>query len=232
MPEAYSYHDLCTQLDLHGVFTVPPHRDRVARIGPFAKWGSVTPLVRVFLVVPRQALGPLANSTTTPPLHCEFRGNGRQNIFAEVHAFGTLISTGTKRQPQVVLEEDPEGWKGSTSSLVVSFAMPAWLMTQIRPLENMRVCLAITQTFGTVMTFEFQGDLGPDKIIFSAMLLDDSRVYVLPEQPLASGYSRIDGIVSPSPESTSLAESGLATQIGQSGRTTVELDWNWTSSAS
>ncbi|KAF5337736.1 hypothetical protein D9758_016043 [Tetrapyrgos nigripes] len=76
------------------------------------------------------------------------------------------------------VEEDPEGSQG-TFPLVVSFVMPTILLTELEPQEILSVSLALRSSTGSV---EFVAKLGPMLRIFSAKLLDETHVHVLPEQ--------------------------------------------------
>lgn len=182
--DANNYHDLCAQLHRHGVYTVRMYPGILPRIGRFSAWESIPVLTRIILVVPRSKISTIQSSMEkvgTPLLQCDIKGSWSHNIFSAVHvAFGKVIPTGTKSHPRVIFEEDLEGWRGS-SSLVVSFTLPSRLLTDIEPPENFRVGFGVRSTTGTVVLVPI---LGLSLIIFSANLMDQSHVHVLPEQPL------------------------------------------------
>ncbi|KAL1946423.1 hypothetical protein VTO73DRAFT_15550 [Trametes versicolor] len=181
--------DLYAHLYRQGVHTVDFYKtDRIPRIGRFAGWETVPPVVRVILSVPREKITAFENAArafnvATPPLHCDIRGKWAHNIFCAVHvAWGRAISTGTKNSPRVLFEEDPEGWRGSMP-LVVSFCIPAMLLTNIEPPSSLRVCLSVRSTTSTALLTRYLGlELG----IFSASLMDEEHVFVVPEMTLPS----------------------------------------------
>jgi hypothetical protein len=181
-----SYQDLCAHLYRHGVYTVTSYHAKHMKIGRVSQWNTVPPLVRVILNIPREKLAVLVSlgeSASTPLLQCEIRGPTSLHVFTAVHvAFGRSIPMGTKAHPRVVFNEDPEGWNGA-SSLVASFTMPTRLLTDIEPPENLRVCFSVRSTPASVMSLI--GLLGPELSLFSAKLMDESHVHVLPEQPVS-----------------------------------------------
>lgn len=214
-----NYNDLCAHFYLHGVYTVDAYRTKVPKIGRFAHWDNVTPVVRIIMVVPRHKLKALENAVTTPPLQCYIRGRWSHNIFTAVHAaFGRVIPMGTKHKPWVVFEEDAEGKRGS-SPLVVSFTVPTRLLTDIEPMEDLKVCFALRSTTGTV---RFMAELGLELTFFSASLLDESQVHILPEQSLPPRNPREAQTAASS--LSVLGKSSLSNQIGQIGNATVALD--------
>ncbi|EGO03805.1 hypothetical protein SERLA73DRAFT_158294 [Serpula lacrymans var. lacrymans S7.3] len=216
--DTLNYQDLCGLLYRHGVFTFPIYRMKLAKLGRLSHWETVTPIARIVLVIPRENLAVLEHSTEeigTPPLQADVTGSWCQNTFTAIHvAFGRAISMGTKANPRVVFEEDTKGWSG-TSSLVVSFTMPTRLLTDIEPPENLNVCLTIRSTPATVI---LMSKLGMKLTIFSAKLMDESLVHVLPEYPLPSKKPQ----ASPSPPAPAIK--GLLSQIGELSAAVVELD--------
>jgi hypothetical protein len=213
-----NYNDFCAHLHPHGVHTVPAYHGIIPKIRIFSGWDTVPPLVRIILTVPREKLAVLENfveQVGTPLLHCDILGSWTHNIFSSVHvAFGSVVSMENTIPPSVLFREDPNGWKGDLS-LVVSFVMPTRLLLAYEPLENLNVCFTVRSTPATTLLIP---KLGLRLNLFSARLLDESHVHVLPQQPLASGKSQIS---SPFPLSPI---SGLLTQIGKSSVAAVELD--------
>ncbi|KAJ7168671.1 hypothetical protein C8R46DRAFT_1092306 [Mycena filopes] len=184
--DSVNYQDLAAHLHLHGVYTVP-FLHITEKTGPFASWDTVPLLVRVILVVPREKVA------------CDTRGKWSHNMFTAVHAaYGTVISTGTKRRPRVIFKEDPEGRKGS-SPIVVSFTMSAGLLTLERP-EDTRICCSVRSTPASVMTLVPL--LGIEQSLFSANLTDEYHVHILPQDPFplakpvaaSSNQNQISGI--------------------------------------
>jgi hypothetical protein len=121
---------------------------------------------------------------------------------------------GSKTNPWVVFEEDPEGWTGA-SSLVVSFTVATRLLTDIEPMDNLSVCFSVRSTTGTALLIS---KLGLSLTIFSAKLMDESHVHILPQQHLPSRKPQISSLT-PLPATPS-----LFAQIGKSSAAVVELD--------
>ncbi|EGN92841.1 hypothetical protein SERLA73DRAFT_116652 [Serpula lacrymans var. lacrymans S7.3] len=216
--DTLNYQDLCGLLYRHGVFTMPIYHMKASKLGRVSHWDTVTPIVRIVLVIPREKLAVLEHSTDeigTPPLQADVIGNWCQNTFTAIHvAFGRAISMGTKANPRVVFEEDTKGWSG-TSSLVVSFTMPTMLLTDKEPPENLNVDLTVRSTPATLTLIN---KLGIRLTVFSAKLMDESLVHVLPEYPLPSKKPQ----ASPSPPAPAIK--GLLSQIGELSAAVVELD--------
>jgi hypothetical protein len=213
--DTLNHHDFCTQLRRHSVFTVAMYRqERLPKFGRLSNWDVIPPFVRVILVVPREKLAVLDDSTVpTPLLHCDIEGKWTQNIFSTVHvAFGKAIPMGTKARPWAMFEEDPDGMTG-TSPLVTSFIMPTGVLLLLEPMENMKIGLKVRSTMGTVPLIK---KLGLTLSIFSAPLMDESAVHILPEQPLAFRTVKLSPTTSPTGTTPS--------PIGQSDAALIELD--------
>jgi hypothetical protein len=212
--DTLNHHDFCTQLRRHGVFTVSMYREeRLPRIGRLSSWEVIPPFIRIVLVVPREKLAVLEDpEVVTPLLHCDLQGTWSLNIFSTVHvAFGKVIPMGTNARPWVVFEEDPEGWKG-TSPLVTSFIMPTVALVYIEPMEKLKIGLTVRSTTGTTSLIK---KLGLSLNLFTASLMDESSVHILPEQSL------------PSENAKHLSPTTLPTKpapIGQQDAVVVELD--------
>ncbi|KAI0324944.1 hypothetical protein GY45DRAFT_1288114 [Cubamyces sp. BRFM 1775] len=181
--------DLYAHLYRQGVHIMDYYRfERVPKIGRFAGWETVPPVVRVILSVPREKIDAFeramrAAKVGTPPLHCDVRGTWSHNIFNAVHvAFGRVITTGTKSNPRVLFEEDPDGPKGHMP-LVASFCLPSFLLTKVEAPENLRICFSVRSTTGTAMLFPA---LGMELGIYSARLMDEEHVFVVPEASFPS----------------------------------------------
>ncbi|KAF5337737.1 hypothetical protein D9758_016042 [Tetrapyrgos nigripes] len=213
-------HDFWGHLHRNGLYTVSYYRNPPQKVGLFSTWGSVPTLVRVVLSVPRDKLSAVFSSPDvgTPQLICDVGGRWSHNVFSALHvAFGKVISTGTPSQPRVLFEEDPEGRQGKFP-LVISFVMPTVVLTELEPQENLSVSLGLPSSTGSI---EFVAKLGPMLRIFSAKLLDETHVHVLPEQ--ARPFK-----MPPTPSSshqTSLARTlGMMTQIGECDDVIIGLD--------
>ena len=187
-----NYQDLCCQLHLLGVHSVGPLLPNQVVIkfdksqGRFRRWTSVPSVVCVVLSVPRTKVKVLEDTHVdhigTPVIHCEVRGAHSHGIFSSIHAvFGTVTSTGTKEDPQIILNADPLGWSG-VSALTVSFWMPSWiLMTEP---QTTRIGLAVRST---PATFCLVPKLGLELTLFSANLNDEEHVFLASERPRFSG---------------------------------------------
>ncbi|KAI0816053.1 hypothetical protein BC628DRAFT_1334426 [Trametes gibbosa] len=213
--------DLYAHLHRQGVYTVSYYKmDKVPKIGRFEGWETVPPVVRIILSMPREKFKIFENNArvanaATPPLHCDIRGTWSHNIFSAVHiAFGRVIPTGTKSNPRVLFEEDVEGWKG-VLPLVVSFCLPSMLLTNIEPPNKLRVCLSVRSTTGTM---QLTSSMGLELCIFSANLMDEEHVFVVPESARPS--PEFDAPLGPllRPNST------LRAHVGTQQAVYVELD--------
>ncbi|KAJ7575991.1 hypothetical protein C8J56DRAFT_837778 [Mycena floridula] len=214
--------DMFAQLHLQGVYTVDLYRESLRKVGRFAAWPIVPPVLRVIISVPRDKLlvlgvpdptDPMNKDTMTIPMHCDVRGKWSHNTFNDVHVgFGRVSAMGSPSHPRVAFEEDSDGWMG-TAPLVASFTMPTQLLVNIEPQEDLTVHLSIRSTSGTAMTFVSK--LGLTLSVFSARFLDTSLVQVLPEDPVPT---RSDPSLNSRRSSTALA------QIGELQRGTVQLD--------
>lgn len=210
--------DFHSHLHRHGMYTHPLLVDEAPRIGRFADWHSVTSLVRVILVIPRDKLTVLDDASdeiATPLLQCDIRGDWSHNIFSSVHvAFGRAIKMGTKAHPWVTFEADPEGWSG-TSSLVASFTMASRYLTDIEPAHRLRVTVSVRSTHASVLLTD---KLGVALIVHEAKLMDETAVFVLPEHPLPTRNQAGASGVLRSPGAT------IREELGQSHSVVVELD--------
>ncbi|EIW55412.1 uncharacterized protein TRAVEDRAFT_66582 [Trametes versicolor FP-101664 SS1] len=213
--------DLYAHLHRQGVYTVGFLKmSKPAKTGPFAGWESVPPIVRVILSVPREKIAAFERAVRitqagTPLLHCDLRGAMTMNLFCAVHvAWGRVISTGTKSSPRVLFEEDPDGWKG-TLPLVVSFCLSAVLLTNLEHPSALHIRLAVRCTSGSMALVKH---LGMELTVFSAGLMDEEHVFVVPEASLPS--ADFEGAQGPllRPNST------LQSQIGTQQAVIVELD--------
>ncbi|KAJ7256453.1 hypothetical protein B0H12DRAFT_1286199 [Mycena haematopus] len=188
--DTVNFHDFCGLLHYYGVYTVDHYRRKdVAPVGLFSAWAKVPPLVRVFLTVPREKLRVLAG--TTPDLQAGMRGPSMTNLFSSIHAaFGILSVMGTPANPKASFEEDREGLQG-TRSLVISFVMPAILLTGLGPRYDLPrdILIVLVMKSNPANSMRYAKMLGHSIEIHSAGLFDRDSVLVLPEQPLPSGFS-------------------------------------------
>ncbi|GBE84710.1 hypothetical protein SCP_0606900 [Sparassis crispa] len=215
--DSVNFQDLCAHLYRHGVYTIffIPVMPPGPRIGIFSEWDTVPTLVRIILIVPREKLDVLDESNEqvgTPILQCDLRGTWSHNVYSAVHvAFGRATKMGTKARPWVSFEEDPDGKRG-TSPLVASFTVAVRALTEIEPMQQLSIGLSVRSTLGTVMLTK---KLGLTLSLFSAPLMDESHVLVLPEPSLPSRAVQAP-LPSPSQSTGPL--------IGGVGDVSVELD--------
>ena len=185
-----NYQDLCTHLHLAGVFDTDFVRSTCAKVGRFEGWDWVPLTVSVILVVPRDKLRVLTDADRdrvgTPVLHGNLLGQAIHNIFASLRVgFGKVTPSGTVACPRVVFEPDPSSWAGM-SPLIVSFSVPSNALNIENP-NVMSVFLGLRLTPATCR--EFWAKLGEGLTIFSAPLMDRSRVFVVPDEPQGLGQS-------------------------------------------
>ncbi|KAF8205708.1 hypothetical protein K438DRAFT_1579184 [Mycena galopus ATCC 62051] len=193
--DTLSFQDFLCLLHFHGVYTPDVYRlDDVARVGPFSAWSKAPPLVRVFLMVPRAKLSILTEGPlTTPILQAGMRGPTMMNVFSSIHAaFGTVSAVGTPANPKAYFEEDSKGFQG-TKPLVVSFVMPAMLLTGHGPRYSLprEILIILVVKSNTPNALHYFHVLGSSLEIHSAGLFDKASVLVLPEQPLPSRLSTV-----------------------------------------
>ncbi|TFY71510.1 hypothetical protein EVG20_g1501 [Dentipellis fragilis] len=211
--DSNNFHDFCTHLHRHGVYTADMYRIPVRKIGRLAHWTVIPHVVRIIFTVPREKLKVLEESPEThgtPLVQCDVRGNRCHNIFSSVQvAYGRVTPMGTKSNPWAAFKEDPLGLAGK-SSLVVSFTMSSALLTDIEPPENLLVRLSLKSSPANT---SFVSTLGIELTVHAAKFMDESQVIVLPEQPLPSRRSLGD----PAPSSEPV-------QVGQPAPVSIELD--------
>jgi hypothetical protein len=209
------FQELCGQLHRHGVYTPPFFHEKASKIGRFSHWNVVPDLVRIILVIPREKLSVLEDSSPseigTPPLQCNIFGPyGTPSLhkFSSVHvAFGRAIPVGTKSHPRVSFEEDTKGWAGN-SSLVASFIVSAWLLSHLQ------------QDYPGQLSISFGVGHGDTRRLFSVNFMDETFVHVVPE----TSFPSISSESSHSSVSLGRPKTGVFSQIGESGAALVTLD--------
>lgn len=212
--------DLYAGLYRHNVYTVLGYSMSAQRIGRFSDWDVVPPVVRIVLSVPREKILVFEDIVAqtgvgTPVVQCDVRGPKSLNAFSNIHvAYGRAIPVGTKRNPRVRFEEDPKGRHG-TLPLIASFVMSAYLLTDIESPSGLKVRLTVRSTTGTVA---LHAKMGLELEIFSASLMDEAYVHVLPEPQLPSVF-----IEAPTGSIVPVGTTILA-EIGQQGAVSVDLD--------
>ncbi|TFK78422.1 hypothetical protein K466DRAFT_668449 [Polyporus arcularius HHB13444] len=213
--------DLYAHLHRQNVYTVDYYKKAGGqKIGRFTGWDIIPPLARVILTVPREKIRSFEatleqTGVGTPLLHGDIRGSWSLNNFSAVHAaYGRVIPIGTKADPRVRFEGDPDGRNGS-HDLVVSFVVPSMLLTDIEPPHLLKVRLSVRSTTGTT---PLHAKMGMDMEIYSASLMDERQVQVLPERqvPRSDFEAPAGSILSPN--------TTLSTQIGKQSAVSIELD--------
>ena len=213
--------DFYAHLHRQGVYSVDYYKNgRIQRIGRFSGWDHVPPVVRIVLSVPRERITHFEDvleksGVGTPPMQCHIIGSWSMNTFSAVHVgYGRVLSVGTKANPRVLFDEDPDGHKGSLP-LVVSFVISAMLLTDIEPPQQLRVSLGVRSTTGTV---PLHRALGISLEVYSAGLMDEEHVFVLPEPTVPSASVDRYSLPVISPNAT------LNTQIGTQDTVMANLD--------
>lgn len=200
-----NYQGFITQVHLLGVETsipvLQPNQKVIpvnTKVGKLGGWNSVPPLVCVILTVPRNSLKVLtdfeAAEIGSPTLKCEVQSPLGHNVLYDFHpVFGSVSTTGSKEYTNVIIEEDPAGWTG-TSSLILSFWYPSWqLMTN--PHDTFISFGIRCSPQGSQL--KFIRAFGPTMNIYGANLKDDS-VVVTRERPNIPGELGKVKAVSPS----------------------------------
>lgn len=143
--------------------------------GRFQGWDCVPLTVSVILVVPRDKLRVFTDGEVgIPVLHGNLHGQATHNIFASLRVgFAKVTPSGTVARPRVVFEPDPSSWEGT-------FSVPSHAL-HIESPNVMSVTLSLRSTPGICMMFAAK--LGMFLTIFSAPLMDRSRVLVVPDEP-------------------------------------------------
>jgi hypothetical protein len=221
--DSVNSNDLWAQLHYQGVYTLSHMKHPYPHVGRFKKWKHIPPIVRLILVIPREnvfALNEEVERIGNTTLHCDIRGKSTHNIFTSVHAsFGTVIASDDEANPSVRYVTDPRGWTGA-SSIIASWLIPTHVITDWEPMEDLIASISIRNTpLNSTLIFQ----LGPWLNLYSASLMDTSKVHILPEDPIAVeganqwAPSTPSGDFPPSVESDMLA-------VGHVERSIVELD--------
>ncbi|TLD27938.1 hypothetical protein E2P81_ATG06284 [Venturia nashicola] len=105
-----------------------------------------------------------------------------QNNFAVLQfGFGKVTTSGKRNGPnyRVHIEEDPQGWEGS-SPLLVSFLTPSWMLEQ----DKTTVSLFLQSSPASLAMFS--SALGIQMNIFSTSIADKTNVFITSDRPNSS----------------------------------------------
>ncbi|TFY64352.1 hypothetical protein EVJ58_g2685 [Rhodofomes roseus] len=229
----YYHEELCLQLHLHGVVTTkslsPAWRSQLmpnANPRVFCGWADIPPVVCVLLTVPRESLTRAFDGTErllSMALMCHLSSpGGRIDTFAcDLHAIPGRVEPTPGAPGAAAIVRDERGVEGAPS-LVVSFLVPAWLLT----IPQTQVLFAIRPT--PVVAADLLDKLGPMLEIFSAHLTDKRHVCVARERPGVFADPRASDVLPAAPRSRALSSNRVAVKMdGRSGRVgtmTFKLD--------
>ena len=252
----HSIADIETQLQYHGLSTLDavldPPRPPESR---FSSWEVIPVIVRIYMTMPRHedlwgrdrvrtpgsgGLEELLTHVGTSPLYASVCVGRKNQLFQSLDfAFGRLVNVGTPSAPRVEIEEDPEGFRG-TSNLIVSFLVTTLTLTELRessPDEPMLVTLSFNAAAGKSTYFPRRSPNTdpPGALIleqFSAELGDEERVFVVPEEgPTTRRFGQPCEWLSPSPDPPSPAPTSIGTPMDVVVNVCVEEGANGTKRA-
>ncbi|KAF5333146.1 hypothetical protein D9611_002815 [Ephemerocybe angulata] len=197
-----NYQDLCRGLHLADLRKVMPDPNEFAVHTPnkhFENWAEPIPSsVHVGLVVPRVKIQKLLDEfkeIVTPCLQCSLMCPGGQSFFTSIQpTFGRVEISGTGAGKTVIIHEDQAGWWGR-SDLVVYFPAPAWMFVKWA-FKELEVGLSM---FGVSAMNHFIKTLGLQLCIFSTVLTDQSRTFVLRDRPRLASQTALQNEASAGP---------------------------------
>ncbi|KAK4197623.1 hypothetical protein QBC40DRAFT_333101, partial [Triangularia verruculosa] len=158
-----------------------------ARTG-LLNWKDMPSIVCLTLKVPRPRLGLFTDNGGVLPVQClvqDSLGAKWMNMFSAIQlGFGSIKTSGTPYTNtfSMQVEDDPEGWHGS-SPLLVSFRIPTWILLQ-EP-ETATVAFALQHNPSIVQ--KYGGRLGHQLIVFRTKLGDESAVAITENPPNLKG---------------------------------------------
>lgn len=182
-----SYQDLCAQLHLHGVYTVPPLDEGWRSVIPpspkpsvFNDWLDIPPMVCVALIVPAESFGILckdASQVGTPTLQLVLSSTlGHYNIFSAPHALPGRLVSASSSPTRPCIESDPGGWQNASSFLFTCW-IPSWLFMH----EASTTLGLIIRS--TPASMSFMTELGLELVLFRSNISDVRYVQILKERP-------------------------------------------------
>lgn len=150
-----------------------------------AEWNTPPPSACVTLQVPRSKIKILTDRPASQlGIHilncCLLSANHTwQNNFAVLQfGFGKVTTSGQRNGPnyKVHIEEDPQGWEGS-SPLLVSFLTPSWM------LEHDKTTVSLFFQSSPTSLMMFSSALGIQMNLFSTSIADKNNVFITPSWP-------------------------------------------------
>ncbi|QRV91846.1 MYND Zn-finger protein [Ceratobasidium sp. AG-Ba] len=191
MLENVYYQDMCLQLHLFDIHTVPtlkpdwrPKFAANPSSGIFRDWPDVPAVLCVVMTVPRKSFDPFfedKDKTGTPTIKCHLNAKGiHSTAYSSSHVVWGKCSN-AQGANLVTIEEDSQGIFG-TSDLVVMF----WASSRVLEFQNTSVLLALKSTPHSAPTFMTK--LGMELAIFSAKIEDQKHVKILPYRPSVDSH--------------------------------------------
>ena len=192
--------NLLTELHMLGVFSeensLPGYSSKVLGkvYTPRQEWDVAPQVICIVLRVPRSALRKLedlpVDQVGHPILECETFWLDRHNYHDSIRPiFGDIVDSDKGQKATI---EDPEGLRGS-SSLIVSFFVPAWILADHSHDLKVGLCLKATPA----SSFKFVSTFGPHLRIYSTSILDRENVFIFPERPDNPGELLCKALVAP-----------------------------------
>ncbi|KAJ3209479.1 hypothetical protein HDU67_006178 [Dinochytrium kinnereticum] len=190
------YQDMCAHLFMTDLYSADLLRPSDNRLSPIKvtdhilrHWPTPLPfLVCITLIVPRKHLTVLNDPAARRGVHiiqCELHSQLGLNYFSDIQAvFGEVRVEGRDDQTSVIVSLDPLEFSGRTSKLVVSFWVPAWILTLAREAE-MGCSLNVRQTLNSQMALA--KTLGPYMRLFDTTFADKRSVIISRERPGCRG---------------------------------------------
>ncbi|KAI0752637.1 hypothetical protein C8Q80DRAFT_467165 [Daedaleopsis nitida] len=150
--------------------------------GRLSAWDTIPSLIRVTLAVPRaeswEPLTKLSPGYAAPPLVAIIHGTSKTGCIQKLNAgFGRATDVGTEASPRIQLDQDPEGFQG-TSDLIVSFVVCTGVFTDPLPEPDSEITISLCFMAASQSTTPNQAKLIE---VFEEPFEDRSRVFVAPE---------------------------------------------------
>ncbi|QDS76084.1 hypothetical protein FKW77_006109 [Venturia effusa] len=164
-----------------------------------AQWKSPPPSARVILQIARSKLKFFTDIPAAKEgihvFNCYLLSEDRtwQNNFAVLQfGFGKLTTSGQRGSPdfKISIEEDPQGWEGS-SHLLVSFLTPSWM------LERGKTIVSLFFQSSPTSLMMFSSALGMQLNIFSTSIADKANVFIMYNEPKSSSANTSGSSMSP-----------------------------------